>query len=205
MPHENRGIHMDINSALVIQLFALLNPLSSFPVLMSAYKKKLDVKQIAVKASLTAYAIAMFVLFFGPQFFDLYGVSIDAFRLAGGVILFLLGIETVRPKKVQNGDELGEVDSLIAIIATPLLTGPAVISFLTIKAIEVGAGSLAASVTAAFLVVGITFYAFAAMLPKINEKVVEILSKIMGLFLTAIAIEMMAKGAMGLLLSNPAA
>ena len=192
-----------VNFALVMQMFALLNPLSSFPVLMAAYKKKLDVRGIAVKASLVAYLVAMFCLFLGPQFFSLYGVSIDAFRVAGGVILFLLGIETVRPKPVH--EELGEVDSLIAIIATPLLTGPAVISFLTIKAMETGAVSLVPDVTISFLVVGAIFYIFSVMLPRINEKAVEILSKIMGLFLTAIAVEMIAKGMSALLFAKTVA
>ena len=185
------------NIAFIMQMFALLNPLSSFPVLMAAYKKKLDVRGIAVKASVVAYLVAMFCLFLGPQFFSLYGVSIDAFRLAGGVILFLLGIETVRPKPVR--EDIGEVDSLIAIIATPLLTGPAVISFLTIKAMEAGAVPLVPDVTISFLIVGAIFYIFSVMLPRVNEKAVEIVSKIMGLFLTAIAVEMMAKG-MGALL-----
>jgi len=180
-----------LNVAFIMQMFALLNPLSSFPVLMSAYKKKLDVRGIAIKASLVAYLVAMFCLFLGPQFFELYGVSIDAFRLAGGVILFLLGIETVRPKPVK--EDVGEMDSLIAIIATPLLTGPAVISFLTIKAMEQGAVPLVPDVTISFLVVGVIFYVFSVMLPRVNEKAVEILSKIMGLFLTAIAVEMMAR------------
>ena len=186
--------------AFIMQMFALLNPLSSFPVLMSAYKKKLDVRGIAIKASVVAYLVAMFCLFLGPQFFELYGVSIDAFRLAGGVILFLLGIETVRPKPVR--DDIGEVDSLIAIIATPLLTGPAVISFLTIKAMENGAIPLVPDVTLSFLIVGIVFYIFSVMLPRVNEKAVEILSKIMGLFLTAIAVEMMAKGMSALLFAK---
>ena len=192
-----------VNFAFVMQMFALLNPLSSFHVLMSAYKKKLDVRGIAVRASVVAYLVAMFCLFFGPQFFNLYGVSIDAFRVAGGVILFLLGIETVRPKPVH--EELGEVDSLIAIIATPLLTGPAVISFLTIKAMEDGAVSLVPDVTIAFLIVGAIFYIFSVMLPRINEKAVEILSKIMGLFLTAIAVEMIAKGMSALLFAKTVA
>ena len=191
------------NVAFIMQMFALLNPLSSFPVLMSAYKKKLDVRGIAIKASVVAYLVAMFCLFLGPQFFNLYGVSIDAFRLAGGVILFLLGIETVRPKPVH--EEMGEVDSLIAIIATPLLTGPAVISFLTIKAMEAGAMPLVPDVTLSFLIVGIIFYIFSVMLPRINEKAVEILSKIMGLFLTAIAVEMMAKGMSALLFAKTVA
>jgi len=192
-----------LNVAFIMQMFALLNPLSSFPVLMSAYKKKLDVRGIAIKASLVAYLVAMFCLFLGPQFFELYGVSIDAFRLAGGVILFLLGIETVRPKPVK--EDVGEMDSLIAIIATPLLTGPAVISFLTIKAMEQGAVPLVPDVTISFLVVGVIFYVFSVMLPRVNEKAVEILSKIMGLFLTAIAVEMMAKGMSALLFAKMAA
>ncbi|MEM4634121.1 MAG: MarC family protein, partial [Candidatus Anstonellaceae archaeon] len=189
-----------LNVALVMQLFALLNPLSSFPVLMAAYKKKMDVKSIAIKASLVAYAIALFVLFLGPQFFQLYGVSIDAFRLAGGVVLFLLGLDTVRPKPAK--EEINEVDSLIAIIATPLLTGPAVISFLTIKAFDSGPIAILPDVSLAFLSVGAVFYIFSCLLPKVNGKVVEILSKIMGLFLTAIAIEMMANGAKGLILAK---
>jgi multiple antibiotic resistance protein len=192
-----------LNSAFIMQMFALLNPLSSFPVLMAAYKKKLDVRGIAIKASVVAYLVAMFCLFLGPQFFSLYGVSIDAFRLAGGVILFLLGIETVRPKPVR--EDIGEVDSLIAIIATPLLTGPAVISFLTIKAMEAGAMPLVPDVTLSFLVVGVVFYIFSVMLPRVNEKAVEILSKIMGLFLTAIAVEMMAKGMSALLFAKAVA
>ncbi len=178
-------------------MFALLNPLSSFPVLMSAHKKKLDVRQIAVKASVAAFLIALFVLFFGPAFFQLYGVSIDSFRLAGGIILLLLGIDTVRPKPAR--EDVNEVDSLIAIIATPLLTGPAVISFLTLKAFDSGPMNLVGDVTVSFIVVGVIFFAFSVLLPKINEKLVEILSKIMGLFLTAIAIEMIAKGATALL------
>ncbi|VVC01526.1 MarC family integral membrane protein [uncultured archaeon] len=189
--------------SLIMQMFALLNPLSSFPVLMAAYKKKLDVRQIAVRASLAAYVIAMFVLFFGPQFFSLYGVSIDSFRLAGGVVLFLLGIETVRPKPVR--EDVSEVDSLIAIIATPLLTGPAVISFLAVKAFDSGAMALVEDVTIAFALVGALFYIFSLMLPRVNEKVVEIISKVMGLFLTAIAIEMMAKGATALLMAKAVA
>lgn len=178
--------------ALVLQLFALLNPLSSFPVLMSAYKKKMDVHSIAIKSSLFAYAIALFIIFAGPQFFSLYGVNVDSFRIAGGIILLLLGIETVRPKPVR--DDINEVDSTVAIIATPLLTGPAVISFLTISAIDLPISDLIASTTVAFGIVGFVFVLFSYTIPMINAKIVELLSKVMGLFLTALAIQMITAG-----------
>jgi len=185
--------------AIILQIFVLLNPLSSFPVLMTAFKKKMDVQQIAIKSSVVAFAVAVFIILFGPQFFSLYGIRIDSFRIAGGVILFLLGVETVRPKPPR--DDVNEVDSLIAIIATPLLTGPAVMSFLTIKTIELGWLPVMVQATAAFFIAGLIFWIFALFIPKINPKVIEIASKVMGLFLTAIAIEMIAKGATGLFMA----
>ncbi|VVB56665.1 MarC family integral membrane protein [uncultured archaeon] len=187
------------DTAIILQIFVLLNPLSSFPVLMSAQKKKLDVGSIAIKASVAAYAVAVCIILFGPQFFSLYGISINSFRIAGGVILFLLGVETVRPKPVR--EEVNEVDSLIAIIATPLLTGPAVMSFLTIRTIEMGVLPVLVQATGAFFVVGLVFWLFSLFLPRINPKVIEIVSKVMGLFLTAIAIEMIAKGSTALFAS----
>jgi len=182
--------------AIILQIFVLLNPLSSFPVLMTAFKKKLDVQSIAIKSSLVAYIVAVFIILFGPQFFSLYGIRIDSFRIAGGVILFLLGVETVRPKPPR--EDVNEVDSLIAIIATPLLTGPAVMSFLTIKTIEMGWLPVLVQTTAAFVIAGMVFWLFSLFIPRINAKAIEIASKVMGLFLTAIAIEMIAKGATSL-------
>ena len=181
-----------ISLALVLQIFALLNPLSSFSVLMSAYKKKLDVHAIAIKSSLFAYAIAIFIIFAGPQFFSFYGVNVDSFRIAGGLVLLLLGIETVRPKPVR--EDVNEADSTVAIIATPLLTGPAVISFLTISAMEMPVMDLVVNSTAAFSIVGIVFVLFSYAIPKVDVKIVELLSKVMGLFLTALAIQMITKG-----------
>ena len=55
--------------------------------------------------------------------------------------------------------------------------------------------------TAAFFAAGLVFWIFSLFIPKINPKVVEIVSKVMGLFLTAIAIEMIAKGATSLFIS----
>ncbi len=190
---------MDIELAFILQLFALLNPLSSFPVLIAASKNKLDVKEIAIKASLVAFVIAMAVILFGQSLFALYGISLNSFKVAGGAILFLLGIETVR----ANGEvkkDVSEVDSYIAILATPLLTGPAVISFLTIKTIELGSiDSMLANTTICFIAVGVVFYVFSIVIKKIDVRIIEILSKVLGLFLTAIAIEMMANGFTGLM------
>ncbi|MGV8085247.1 MAG: MarC family protein [Candidatus Bilamarchaeum sp.] len=182
-----------IDLALVLQLFVLVNPMSSFSVLISAYKQKMDVKQVAFKAVVTAFLVAVCMVFIGPVLFQIFGITVDSFRIAGGIVLFLLGIDTIRPKK-QSGKEFGEVEALVAIIATPLLTGPATISFITLKTFEIGAMPVFLNLCIAFVGVGFVFISFAMFVNKLNLKIVGISSRILGLFLTAVAIEMISKG-----------
>ncbi|MBI2661497.1 hypothetical protein HYX09_04515, partial [Candidatus Woesearchaeota archaeon] len=108
-----------LSISLVMQLFALLNPLSSFPILIAAYEKRMNVKRIAVNAVITAFVIAIFITLTGPILFDLFSITLDSFRIAGGVILLLLGLHTVRPSDVKHSEVSG-IGSTISIIATPM-------------------------------------------------------------------------------------
>jgi multiple antibiotic resistance protein len=187
-----------IDFALILQLFILINPLSSFPVLMSAYRSKMNVRKIAISASIVAFVVAIIIAITGPYLFNLFGVSVDSFRVAGGIVLLLLGLDTIR-KKEENEKGIGKTDSLISIIATPLLTGPATISFITVKAYEIGRVPILMDIFLAFIIVAIVFILFSLFVSKMNPKVIGIFSKVLGLFLTAVAIEMIAKGVQGLI------
>ena len=126
-----------IDFALILQMFALLNPLSSFPFLIAAYRQKMNVRKIAVYSVITASVIAFSITFVGPVLFRLFGITLDSFRIAGGVVLLLLGLSMIHPKE-EDPKKLENVDSLTTIIAIPMLTGPAIMSFITIKAYELG-------------------------------------------------------------------
>ena len=182
-----------LDFAIVLQIFVLLNPIYSIPVLINAYKQKMDVSQVALNAVFVAFVIAVSLIFVGPILFETFGITLPSFRIAAGVVLFLLGIDMIRPKEESKSD-LGEVEALISIIATPLLTGPATISYLTVKSLEIGQIPLLVDVVVTFIFVGIVFFAFSKIINKINLKVVGIVSRVLGLFLTAVAIEMIAKG-----------
>ena len=186
-----------IEIPLIIQIFVLLNPLSSVPFLMSAYRKKLDVRRIAFLSVVTAFAIALIISMIGPKLFDFFGITVNSFRIAGGIVLLLLGIDTIRPKEKEVSTHTG-VHSMISIIATPMLTGPATISFITIKAYEMAQLALLTNLVLAFILVGVVFVTFAYLIPRINENLISISSRVLGLFLTAVAIEMIATGAKGL-------
>ena len=187
-------MHMGlIDIALILQLFVLINPFSSFPVLISAHKNKMNVRKIAISASILALVIAIVIALIGSSLFGLFGVTADSFRIAGGIFLLLLGLDTIRAKNEEK-KQVGKVDSLISILATPLLTGPATISFITIKTLEIGRAAILPNILIAFILVGIVFVLFSFTIKKINTRVVEISSKILGLFLTAMAIELISRG-----------
>lgn len=186
-----------ISIATIIQIFILVNPLSSVSVLMQAYRNKMNVRRIALAGTFVAFIIAFSVALFGPMLFGFFGITVDSFRIAGGIVLLLLGLDTIRDTKEKT--KVTKIDSLISIIATPLLTGPATISFITLEAFELGRIPMAINVIAAFILVGIIFFLFALAIPRINEKAVDIVSKILGLFLTGLAIEMIASGIMSII------
>lgn len=180
-----------IDIAIIIQIFVLVNPLSSLPVLISAYRNKMNTKKIAVNSVVIAFSVALIIALIGPYLFQVFNITLDSFRIAGGIVLLLLGLQTIKGK---DEEAKGKVSTLTSIIATPLLTGPATISFVTLKSFEVGRIITITNLTLAFVLVAIVFILFAYSVSKINTKVVNIVSKVLGLFLTAMAIEMIVNG-----------
>lgn len=199
------GAVLGLSITLIIQLFILINPLSSFPFLCGAHekkcsiKRKIDVQIIAVKAVITAFIIAVIIIFTGPLLFKVFEISLDSFRIAGGIVLLLLGLDTIKARHNQEELDIEGPDSLISIIATPLMTGPATISFLTLKTYEMGQFPVLANATITFIIVGIVFITGAYMIERINHKLISITSRVLGLFLTALAIEMIARGLLGII------
>lgn len=192
-----------MDTALIIQLFVLINPLSSLPFVMTAYNNGINVRRLAVNAVITAYTIAMGIAMIGPFLFGIFGITLDSFRIAGGIILLLLAIDTIRnPKEETQYKEAQGIESLVAILATPLLTGPATISFITIKAYDMKMVPLLLDITIAFVFVGLIFILISYAISKVNTKLVDIVSKVLGLFLTAMAIEMISKGVEGIILAS---
>ncbi len=186
-----------IDISLIIQIFVLLNPLSSFPFLIAAYEKKMNLKAVVLKAVITAFAIAVVMALVGPTLFSVFGITLDSFRIAGGVVLIMLGYRMVRPKEEEQ--KVTNIDSLITIIATPMLTGPGTISFITIKSLELGSPTVLSNLCFSFLLVGFIFFMFSLLVSKVNPKIVNILSRILGLFLMAVAVEMISNGLEGII------
>jgi multiple antibiotic resistance protein len=145
----------------------------------------------------TAFIIAGAMALIGPALFSVFGITLNSFRVAGGLVLIILGYNMIKPKEATK-QKVENIDGLITIIATPMLTGPGTISFITIKTMEVGRTTVLENLLGSFLLVGAVFFIFSLLVSKVNPKIVNILSRIMGLFLMAVAVEMIATGIHGL-------
>lgn len=180
---------------IALQIFFLINPLTAIPILFLGYKKGFSVKWMAIEATFLAFSIAIAFILLGPIFFKVFGINTDSLRAAGGILIALLGLSMARgtddefdndPKKVTTED------TLTSLLSTPMLTGPATLSYLALKTAEVGTVSLISNTVLAFIIVGVVFLGIVQLIPNINLKYINLTSRIFGLFLLALGIEMLA-------------
>src|SRR6201987_5825986 len=78
-------------------LFALLNPLGMLPVFIAYSADRSDGAQrwLALFVSLTVLGLMLLFLFAGTALLNFFGITLDAFRVAGGILLLLIGIKTI--------------------------------------------------------------------------------------------------------------
>ena len=181
--------------SLTITLFMILNPFSSLPIFISITRglEEKEVVSYANKAVFVATVLLFFFLFTGEYLLGIFGVTMSSFQVAGGIILLMMAIELVLGD--GNKKSYGSSGAKWAVIASPILTGPGMISATIIYSMEYGmaqvmvAGALALFFTWLILV----------MSPKIirfmGEQAIEVLTKIMGLFVAARGIESIFTGA----------
>ena len=87
-----------------VALFALLDPIGNIPIFAAATAGATLSQRLSVNALLTAFVIAFMVFFFftGLALLDFFGISLAAFRIGGGILLFMLGLEMVRENFLQS-------------------------------------------------------------------------------------------------------
>src|SRR5262245_3601924 len=132
-------------------VFALLNPLGMLPVFIAYTADRSSGAQrwVALFISTTVLGLMLLFLLAGTALLDFFGITLDAFRVAGGILLLLIGIRTVahdpasKAKDLTVASEVGalsEAESvyrqIVVPFAMPLLVGPGVIANLILYASE---------------------------------------------------------------------
>ncbi len=205
-----------ILSTFAATLFALVNPLGMLPVFMG-YTANLSAgvqRWLALLVSLTVIGLMLLFLLTGNAIIDFFGITLDSFRVAGGILLLLIGINIVTgdPGKAAKDlvvetqqSELGEAKSvyrqIVVPFAMPLLVGPGVIANLILyagearamKEAEVSLGLIGVTVTigvATFLIL----LSGRVLRRLLGDVGLSILTRILGLLVASIGMQFIISG-----------
>ena len=181
---------------LTLSLFLIYNPFASLPIFISVSKGREPnvVKSYANKAIIVAGALLAVFVIIGPFLMDIFGVTMNGFRVAGGLILLLMAVETVFGMKLWKG---GESDAAWVIVATPILTGPGVITTAVLFSDQYGMLPVLLAGVISLFVTWVILRNSARVMKIAGDQSISIMSKIVGLLIAAMAIEYIFSGAAG--------
>ncbi|MBZ4643590.1 MAG: hypothetical protein JG767_1199 [Deferribacteraceae bacterium] len=181
-----------------LKLFFILTPffvLSTFLVMTKDFTEK-ERKRTAIKVAFAVLLITFTMYLFGKYIFIVFGITIDAFRIGAGVLLFLSSISLVQGKTVQVKDD--NEDIAVVPLALPVTVGPGTIGILLVMAAENKSLVLKiADCTGLFLAVatvGILLVLSVKIERLIGQKGIAILSKVTGLFIASISAQLIFTG-----------
>ncbi|MDK2897476.1 MAG: multiple antibiotic resistance protein [Candidatus Atribacteria bacterium] len=146
----------------------------------------------ALLAVLVAFVLLVIFLFSGRHLFSLLGVSFSSFMVAGGMILLLLGVEEILGLEFSR--KRTDTKAAAIVIGTPLLCGPGAITSVIILEERYGYLVPFLAVVLSLFVTWLILYFADRLAQFLGEKIIEILSRVMGLILAAIAVEYIKEG-----------
>lgn len=195
--------------------FAIMNPVSSLPVYISLTEgdNKATAREVARKGLLIAFGIIAVFSVGGQFIFNIFGISLPALRLAGGILVFLIGFHMLQGKSSaaqkmneaetpdeSQGIEQSKLGVAITPLAMPLLAGPGAIATAMSLSAHNSLGSIAVTIAAFALLCLITYGLFlysAKLIKLIGESAMSIMTRMMGLILAVIGMQMIIGGAQG--------
>lgn len=194
-----------------VTLFVVVNPIAvaALFVAMTAGYSRIQKHGIVLRGSLVATGVLLFFAFSGEWILKVLGISMNAFQIAGGVLLFTIGFSMLRAEDVDRPDEGSDgrrprmkADLSVTPLAVPFLAGPGAISSIIIEASQaqttVRWGMLLLAVMLVMLIaywvleIGVRGARF------LNHTVIGLIYRISGLVLIALAVQFFLAGLEGI-------
>jgi multiple antibiotic resistance protein len=170
---------------LIILYFVIFDPLMSLSFFFAA-TKNMDTKQ-RIKTATLAIMVACFVsytfLLFGLELLKFFSTTLEDFKIAGGIILCILGIKMAlgQPAAEATEADIKSSRAIAAIIGTPLLTGPAAITSIIITSKDYGILNTAIAITIVLSITGVLFYQAARIIKLLGNTTIQVISTMLGL------------------------
>ena len=185
--------------SLYLKMLVLYSPffvLSCFISLTRGYTVK-ERKRLAWKVAIGTLISSVLLYLFGQSIFDVFGITVDAFRIGAGSVLFISALGMAQGKPALQADNLQQ-DVTIVPLTIPLTVGPGTIGALLVMGVSQPhwddklpalLGILAASIT-----VGLVLYLSDLFERLLGDQGLQIVSRLMGLFVCALAAQIIFTG-----------
>jgi multiple antibiotic resistance protein len=210
-------------SNFAITLFALLNPLGMLPIFISytARERKEVQRIVAFFVSLTVLGLLIIFMLVGTPMLRFFGVTLNSFRIAGGILLLGIGIGIVNG---QNSNTTGVVltkegennlsqaksvyRQIVIPMAMPLLVGPGVIANVILYASEAEVKKEFLGLELIVMTIFVSFLVFIVLASGkwlqrlLGDIGLSITQRVMGLFVAAIGVQFMVNGLTDIIVQN---
>jgi multiple antibiotic resistance protein len=190
----------------LIGLLAIVDPLGAVPVFiaLTVNQNLVQQRKTARLTVVSVFVALMVALLFGEWILWALGISIHAFRCAGGIVLLLMGLAMLQSRGYSPQDIESAQDESIALVplTMPLLAGPGSISAVIVYAHESSSLLHYLAIACCILLVSSSLWLCFKLLPwfnqHLNQRSIIMSTRVMGLLLAAIAVEFIAGGLKGL-------
>ncbi|GAA0734105.1 MarC family protein [Sphingomonas sp. ABOLD] len=190
-----------------VTFFVIIDPPGCAPIFagLTAGTNAVHRRAMAVRAVMVAAIILLGFALFGEALLHALGISLNAFRIAGGIMLFLIALEMVFEKRTERREDRAEkvkaedpVDISIFPMAMPMIAGPGSIASVMLlmaqsKGIEQSAVVLSAMLAVLLLCV-LALLAAGPIMRIVGAKIEAVVSRLLGVLLAALAVQFVIDG-----------
>lgn len=182
--------------------FAIMNPIANTPIFIGLTEGATDEekKKVAKSSAFTAFLIVTAFVIAGKYIFELFGITIPAFKITGGILVFFVGFEMLQSKKpsIHNQKDIS-FDEEIAIspLAIPILAGPGTIVTAMNFTTNVDFIHISIIIGIFAIMIFLTYLAFISsekIALKLGNNLISVIGKLMGLIIAIMGTGMVIDG-----------
>jgi multiple antibiotic resistance protein len=190
-----------------VSLFAIVDAIGNATIFLSITPNHTpsDRAALATKASIAVFIILTAFALLGNRIFDFFGITIDAFRIAGGLILLKISLDMLEVKSTrtrhtpeEDKESMGREDIAVIPLAMPMLSGPGAISTVIVLSGQANTfermGLLQIAIFLNAVLVFLILRSSVRIVSFMKETGLRLFSRILGIVLASIAIQFIVTG-----------
>lgn len=190
-----------------VTLFVVIDPIGLTPVFI-ALTPGLTAQQrraIAIRATVIAAGLLFLFAFLGEQVLGFIGISMPAFRIAGGILLFLTALDMLFERRTKRREDQADVEEVpdpsVFPIAIPLIAGPGAIASIILLAGQaegpVGMASVLGVMVAVLIIVFLLFLSAPLIERALGKTGIVVVTRLLGMLLAALSVQFVLDGIRG--------